>query len=226
MLDPIKVSIVTPGVAPAGGLMPVGIPASVVTAYLDARGIVVEKTTDFTILFLFSIGITKGKWGSLVSALCDFKRDYDANLPLDMAIPSLAKEHGARYAGMGLKDLADTMFAAMEQLGTTRLMSEAFSILPKPEMSPVRAYEHLVQGRVEQVTLDELAGRTVATGVVPYPPGIPLLMPGENAGPAGGPVLGYLKALEAYDRRFPGFAHDTHGVEVEDGTYRVYCLTA
>ena len=105
MLDPIKVSIVTPGVAPAGGLMPVGIPASVVTAYLDARGIVVEKTTDFTILFLFSIGITKGKWGSLVSALCDFKRDYDANLPLDMAIPSLAKAHGSRYAGMGLKDL-------------------------------------------------------------------------------------------------------------------------
>lgn len=51
-------------------------------------------------------------------------------------------------------------------------------------------------------------------------------MPGENAGPADGPVLGYLKALEAYDRRFPGFAHDTHGVEVEDGTYRVYCLTA
>ncbi|MCQ4384054.1 hypothetical protein NO136_19480, partial [Clostridioides difficile] len=94
-----------------------------------------------------------------------------------------------RYAGMGLKDLADTMFAAMEQLGTTRLMSEAFSILPPPEMSPVRAYEHLVQGRVEQVTLEELAGRTVATGVVPYPPGIPLLMPGENAGPAGGPVL-------------------------------------
>ena len=226
MLDPIKVSIVTPGVAAHGGLMPVGIPASVVTAYLDRHGIVVEKTTDFTILFLFSIGITKGKWGSLVSALCDFKRDYDANLPLDMAIPSLAKAHGSRYAGMGLKDLADTMFAAMEQLGTTRLMSEAFSILPKPEMSPVRAYEHLVQGRVEQVTLEELAGRTVATGVVPYPPGIPLLMPGENAGPADGPVLGYLKALEAYDRRFPGFAHDTHGVEVEDGTYRVYCLTA
>ena len=66
----------------------------------------------------------------------------------------------------------------------------------------MRAYEHLVQGRVEQVTLEELAGRTVATGVVPYPPGIPLLMPGENAGPADGPVLGYLKALEAYDRRF------------------------
>ena len=50
------------------------------------------------------------------------------------------------------------------------------------------------------------------------------MMPGENAGPADGPLLGYLKALEAYDSRFPGFTHDTHGVEVEDGVYHVYCL--
>ncbi|HTJ93239.1 MAG TPA: Orn/Lys/Arg decarboxylase N-terminal domain-containing protein [Pararobbsia sp.] len=225
MLDPIKVSIVTPGVAPRGGLMPVGIPASLVTAYLDSRGIVVEKTTDFTILVLFSIGITKGKWGSLVSALCDFKRDYDANVSLEQTIPALMEDHGNRYAGMGLKDLADTMFSAMKELKTTQMMSEGFSQLPHPEMSPVRAYERLVRGEVEQVTLDELAGRTVATGVVPYPPGIPLLMPGENAGPADGPILGYLKSLEAYDRRFPGFTHDTHGVEVEDGVYRVYCQT-
>jgi lysine decarboxylase/arginine decarboxylase len=98
-------------------------------------------------------------------------------------------------------------------------------VLPHPDLSPVRAYERLVRGEVEQVPLDQLAGRTVATGVVPYPPGIPLLMPGENAGAADGPVLGYLKALEAYDLRFPGFTHDTHGVEVEGGFYRVYCLT-
>lgn len=224
MLDPIKVSIVTPGVAPGGGLMPVGIPASVVTAYLDARGIVVEKTTDFTILFLFSIGVTKGKWGSLVSALCDFKRDYDANQSLEFTIPSLVADHPDRYTGMGLRDLADTMFQAMDQLKTTANMAAGFSVLPRPDMSPVNAYERLVQGDVEQVTLAELAGRTVATGVVPYPPGIPLLMPGENAGAADGPLLGYLKALESYDLRFPGFTHDTHGVEVEEGVYRIYCL--
>ena len=68
------------------------------------------------------------------------------------------------------------------------------------------------------------ASVAVATGVVPYPPGIPLLMPGENAGPADGPLLGYLKSLEAFDQRFPGFVHDTHGVEAEDGLYYVYCL--
>ena len=70
----------------------------------------------------------------------------------------------------------------------------------------------------------ELDFRRVATGIVPYPPGIPILMPGEEVGPADGPILGYLKSLEAIDRLFPGFGHDTHGVEVHDGTYRLQCL--
>ena len=91
-------------------------------------------------------------------------------------------------------------------------------------MSPVQAYENLVHNNVEKVKVDDMAGRTVATGVVPYPPGIPLLMPGENAGPADGPLLGYLKSLQAFDRRFPGFTHDTHGVEVTDGVYEILCL--
>ena len=38
-------------------------------------------------------------------------------------------------------------------------------------------------------------------------------------GPSGGALIGYLKALEAFDDRFPGFGHDTHGIEIEDGVY-------
>jgi arginine/lysine/ornithine decarboxylase len=91
-------------------------------------------------------------------------------------------------------------------------------------LSPVGAYERLVNDSVESLPLQRMAGRTVATGVVPYPPGIPLLMPGENAGDARGPMLGYLMALEAFDAEMPGFAHDTHGVEVVDGRYHVLCI--
>lgn len=71
---PIKVSILTPGVAPQGGLMSVGIPACIVTAYLARDGIVVEKTTGLYDPAAFSIGITKGKWGTLVNTLLDFKK--------------------------------------------------------------------------------------------------------------------------------------------------------
>ena len=69
-----------------------------------------------------------------------------------------------------------------------------------------------------------MANRILATGVVPYPPGIPMIMPGENAGGEDSPYIGYLRALQAWDRRFPGFSHETHGVENKDGTYYVYCL--
>lgn len=224
MLDPIKVSLVTPGVLTDGSLAESGIPAAVVSAYLDNKGIVVEKTTDFTILVLFSLGVTNGKWGTLLNALFEFKQDYDNNEPLRRVLPKLVKDNPHEYGETGLKELCDKMFAAMKELGTTKALSAAFSVLPKPDMTPVEAYENLVHNNVESMAVDQIADRTVATGVVPYPPGIPLLMPGENAGPADGPVLGYLKSLQAFDRKFPGFGHDTHGVEVKDGTYYVLCL--
>ena len=224
MLDPIKVSILTPGIVGPGKLGRTGIPAAILTAYLDHVGIEVEKTTDFTILLLFSIGITKGKWGTLLDALLQFKRDYDANASLERTIPALVSNHPSRYAGMGLRDLASETFEAMRNRSTTEHLARAFGSLPRADVSPVRAYEALVRGKVRRVTLEEAAGRTVATGIVPYPPGIPLIMPGENAGPADGPALTYLKDLEAYDRQFPGFGHETHGIEARSHEYTLLCL--
>ncbi|KKA09841.1 arginine decarboxylase [Pseudomonas ogarae] len=224
MLDPIKVSVLSPGMGDDGNLLDFGIPACVLSAYLGRQGIVVEKTTDFTVLFLFSIGITKGKWGTLVNALLDFKRDYDSNTDLELCLPDLLTANQLRYAGMGLKDLAEEIFAAMKETKTTAAMAQAFGMLPKAEFSPVEAYEKLVRNEVEQVTLEEAAGRIVATGIVPYPPGIPLLMPGENAGASDGPFLMYLKALESFDRSFPGFTHDTHGIESDGGQNRLLVL--
>jgi arginine/lysine/ornithine decarboxylase len=224
MLDPIKVSVVSPGVKTDGSFEDWGIPATLVTAYLDHRGIVVEKTTDFTILFLFSIGVTKAKSGSLINALLNFKHDFDLNAPLADVLPDLLSNHSDRYHGIGLKDLAEEMFAQMKSSKLLQLQAQAFSGLPSPELTPNETYQRLVHNQVEQVTVDEMNNRVVATGVVPYPPGIPMLMPGENAGPINGPYLGYLRALQAWDRRFPGFGHETHGVENKDGTYHIYCL--
>ena len=188
MLDPIKVSIVTPGVADKGGLDKTGIPATLVTGYLHYRGVEVEKTTDFTILVLFSIGITKGKWGTLLNGLLEFKRDYDANAPLEQVLPHLTSNHPATYGGMGLRDLADQMFAQLKESKQTQCMAEAFSTLPEPKLTPNNAYQYLVRDDIEHVPLEELADRVLATSVVPYPPGIPMLMPGEATGAGRRPV--------------------------------------
>jgi arginine decarboxylase len=224
MLDPIKVSIVTPGIADKGGLEKTGIPATLVTAYLHYRGVEVEKTTDFTVLVLFSIGITKGKWGTLLNALLDFKKDYDANAPLEQVLPGLVNDHGSTYGAMGLRDLASQMFEQLKLSKQTQSMAEAFSTLPEPKLSPNNAYQYLVRDEIEHVPLEELADRVLATSVVPYPPGIPMLMPGESTGADDGPYLGYLRALQNWDKRFPGFGHDTHGVENRDGTHFIQCL--
>ncbi len=225
MLDPIKVSVVTPGVADSGGLDKRGIPATLVTAYLHHRGVEVEKTTDFTVLFLFSIGITKGKWGTLLNALLEFKRDYDANVPLAEVLPD-AREAVTPMptARSGSAILSDQMFGQLKETRQTHWLAQAFSTLPTPLMTPEAAYQHLVRGNIEHVALENLADRVLATSVVPYPPGIPMLMPGETTGAADGPYLSYLRALSAWDRRFPGFGHDTHGVENREGAYYVQCL--
>jgi arginine/lysine/ornithine decarboxylase len=116
------------------------------------------------------------------------------------------------------------MFSQLRDSRQTHWLAEAFSTLPTPVMTPSAAYQRLVRDDIEHVPLDALANRVLATSVVPYPPGIPMLMPGESTGANDGPYLGYLRALWAWDKRFPGFGHDTHGVENRDGTYYVQCL--
>jgi arginine/lysine/ornithine decarboxylase len=224
MLDPIKVSVVTPGVADDGTFEKIGIPATLLTAYLDQRGIEVEKTTDFTILFLVSIGVTKGKYGTLINGLLHFKDDYDANLPLAEALKPVFELNPQRYAGMGLRDLGDEMFEQIKASDLLKWQAEAFSSLPAAVFTPAETYSRLVHNEIESVPIDQMAGRILATGIVPYPPGIPMLMPGENAGCSNSPYIRYLQALQAWDQRFPGFGHETHGVENKDGTYYVFCL--
>jgi arginine/lysine/ornithine decarboxylase len=224
MLDPVKVSIVSPGVAESGGLEANGVPAAVLAAYLRARGITVEKTTDFTVLILFSIGITKGKWGTLLNALLEFKRDHTRNAPLVEVLPHLVGAHAESYAGWGLRDLADAMFAHLHDSRHMFWLAAAFATLPEPVMTPRAAHQRLVRGDIEHVALDSLAGRVLATSVIPQPPGMPMLMPGESTGAADGPYLGYLRALASWDRRFPGFAHDVRGVVSCRGDYYVQCV--
>ena len=221
MLDPIKVTVVAPGIATDGSFEKRGIPAALISAYLVRHGFEYEKTQDFTVLFLFSIGMTKAKWGTLLTTLIKFKEDYDANTPLSVVLPDRVAAAPERYRGMGLRDLSDEMFDHYQRSDQMRHLQGAFSSLPALEMTPADAYRRLVRNEVERVKLDErCATASSATSVVPYPPGIPMMMPGENAG-AGRRTASSAtcKALRDWDRRFPGFGHETHGVEMEGGEY-------
>jgi lysine decarboxylase/arginine decarboxylase len=224
MLDPIKVTVLTPGVNDNGSLAAWGIPAAVVVKFLDTRGIINEKSGDYSILFLFSMGITKGKWGTLVTELFEFKRLYDENAPLEEVFPDLTDRCPARYAGMKLQDLVTEMHAFKRDHRMCELLQQAFSLLPEPVITYAEAYRKLVKNEVERVPVGKAGNRIAATGIVPYPPGIPLLAPGERTGGQEEPVLQYLLSLQEFDRMFPGFEHDTHGIENIDGEYVMNCI--
>ncbi|MEU5513371.1 Orn/Lys/Arg family decarboxylase [Streptomyces griseoaurantiacus] len=226
MLDPIKVTLTCPGLDARGAVSEWGVPARVLTAYLATRGIVVEKTDSYTTLVLFSMGITKGKWGTLLDALMDFKQLYDEGAPLDRVLPALVAGNPARYAGLGLRDLCREMHEHLREARLVDLLDAAFHRLPEQVAPPQHCYQRLVRGGTERIRLRDASGRVAAAMVTVTPPGIPVLMPGEGVGTQDGPLLRYLGALEAFDRRFPGFGSETHGVTREDGTgdYLIECL--
>jgi len=225
MLDPIKVTILTPGISSAGAPAEPGIPAALVSRFLDERGIVVEKTGAYSFLVLFSLGITRGKAGTLLAELGEFKRLHDAGAELALTLPRLQGEHGARYAGMTLRELAAELHAALTDADMTALTGGMYEHLPTPVTTPTAAYEHLVANTIEMVAVPDLAGRVSAAMVVPYPPGIPVIMPGERFPAQDADLLRYLAASESLAHRFPGFETEIHGIQIaDDGGYRVPCL--
>ncbi|MFF9085096.1 Orn/Lys/Arg decarboxylase N-terminal domain-containing protein [Streptomyces sp. NPDC014991] len=226
MLDPVKVTLTCPGITATGEMAEEGIPARVLTAYLATRNIVVEKTDSYTTLVLFSMGITKGKWGTLLDALMDFKALYDGDALLERVLPEAVAAHPRRYAGMTLRELCRQMHEQLRSARLVELLDTAFQQLPEPVFPPHHCYQRLVRGGTERVRIADAADRVAAAMVTVTPPGIPVLMPGESTGTPDGPLLRYLTALETFDRRFPGFRSETHGVTIDEdsGDYEIECL--
>lgn len=226
LLDPVKVTVTCPGVDALGGVAGFGVPARIVTAYLETRRIVVEKTDVYTFLLLFSMGITKGKWGTLLDALTDFKQLHDSDAALADVLPELVRAWPGRYGGLTLRRLCAQMHEHLAGNEVIRLLNEAFTSPEPPPaaLTPAGAYQRFLRGEVERVGLADLAGRVVATQVTTTPPGIPVLMPGERVGSTDSPLLRYLRLLEEFDQRFPGFASETHGVHRDGGKYLISCV--
>jgi arginine decarboxylase len=228
LVDPIKVTILTPGLSADGTMQQRGIPAAVVTKFLSARRIEIEKTGLYSFLVLFSMGITRGKWSTLITELINFKDLYDANAPLNRVLPALVEAHPDAYAKMGLRELCEQVHRAYGEYEMPKAQRDMYTTLPEMALRPADAYEHLVRGRLESVELDHLMGRTLAVMVVPYPPGIPVIMPGERLTPATKSIHDYLIEAREFDQKFPGFETDIHGLRFEPAAggrrYLVDCI--
>jgi len=219
MLDPIKSTIVTPGLNLDGKFGKTGIPASIVTKYLAEHGVVVEKTGLYSFFILFTIGITKGRWNTLLAALQQFKDDYEKNQPMWRILPEFCQQH-KRYEKMGLRDLCQHVHELYAKFDIARLTTEMYLSDLTPAMKPSDAYAHIAQRKTERVPVDELEGRITTSLITPYPPGIPLLIPGEVFNRK---IVDYLKFAREFAKLCPGFETDIHGlVEIEDESGNVH----
>ncbi|MDR0480763.1 MAG: arginine/lysine/ornithine decarboxylase [Gallionellaceae bacterium] len=223
MLDPIKATIITPGLNLDGDFHDSGIPAAMVTKYLAEHGVIVEKCGLYSFFIMFTIGITKGRWNTLLAALQQFKDDYDKNQPIWRILPEFAAKHPV-YERVGLRDLCQQIHDAYKASHVTTMTTEMYLSDMQPAMKPSDAFAKMAHDEIERVAIDDLEGRVTAVLLTPYPPGIPLLIPGERFNKT---IVDYLKFARDFNKRFPGFETDIHGLVAEkngETRYFVDCV--
>ena len=146
-----------------------------------------------------------------MTELQQFKMDYDTNQPLWRVMPEFVGKF-PMYERVGLRDLAQQIHEAYRRHDVARVTTEMYLSVMEPAMKPSDAYECLAHRRVDRVPIDELVGRITTMLVTPYPPGIPLLSPGERFNST---IIEYLKFVRTFNDLFPGFSTDVPGLGVE-----------
>ena len=216
MLDPIKATVITPGLDVSGSFSSPGIPAVVVTKYLAEHGIIVEKTGLYSFFIMFTIGITKGGWNTMVTELQQFKDDYDNNRPLWRILPEFVNKY-AQYEKVGLRDLCTQIHGVYKANAVAKLTTEMYLSSMEPAMKPADAWARLAHREIDRVEIDQLEGRVTSVLLTPYPPGIPLLIPGERFNAI---IVRYLKFAKNFNQKFPGFDTDIHGLVADETSRR------
>jgi arginine decarboxylase len=90
-----------------------------------------------------------------------------------------------------------------------RVTIEMYQSDMAPAMKPSEAYARMAHREMDRVEIDELEGRITTVLLTPYPPGIPLLIPGERFNRT---IVEYLKFARKFNAAFPGFESDIHGL--------------
>jgi lysine decarboxylase len=135
---------------------------------LIKRGIVPELTTGNILMLMTGIGNTREDYDRLLSALKQIIRERRQQLGSSSPSPSAQK--GASHTDSVL------MSRAQVPLSPTPKKTQLFAI-PK---------------KWKRIPLIEAEGKICASSIIPYPPGIPLVCPGEMLDKD---TIAYIKAL-------------------------------
>ena len=207
LTDPCKVLLVTDP-----------LPAPLLSHFLESRHVTVEKSDFHTLLFLIEPGDTKEKQEHLLSLLQECEAAYEANTPMSVFAPHLTCQKGE-----GLKDFSLRYQDFLRREEAARLTQVLFDEdhFPKAMLTGKEAHQAFLKGARERVPLPKAKGRVSLEMILPYPPGITVLEPGEVWTDE---VLSYFLFLQKYKSAFPDFSPEILGVHGKEAETYVWVL--
>lgn len=210
-LDPIKVTLLTPGLNNKE-YDDFGVPACLVAKFLEYQGMVVEKTGPYSLLFLFGIGSERSKSLKLLNELTSFKRAFDDNQKIEKVLPNLYQEAPRFYRQYTIQQLAQKIHQLYIKRNLCGLMYKAYETLPTLYLTPYQTRQMIIRGRIKTAYLNELVGEICSEMILPYPPGIPLILPGEKITRKSKVIVEFLQTLCLVGNEYPGIETNIHGV--------------
>lgn len=207
LTDPCKVLLTT------GPL-----PAPLLSHWLESHHVTAEKSDFHTLLFLVEPSDREEKWEHLLSLFEDCEGAYEDNAPMSAFAPDVTC-----LPGEGLKDYSLRYMDFLEKEQASRLSQTLFAEdhLPKAALTGRSAHQAFLKGARERVPLCEAEGRVSLEMILPYPPGITVLEPGEVWTDE---VLSYFLFLQKYSSTFPDFSPEILGVHGNGNDAYVWVL--
>lgn len=207
LTDPCKVLLTT------GPL-----PAPLLSHWLESRHVTVEKSDFHTLLFLIEPSDRQEKCERLLSLFEECETAYEANAPMSSFAPDITC-----LPGEGLKDYSLRYMDFLEKEQASRLSQTLFAEdhFPKAALTGRSAHQAFLKGARERVPLPKAKGRISLEMILPYPPGITVLEPGEVWTDE---VLSYFLFLQKYSSTFPDFSPEILGVHGNGNDAYVWVL--
>lgn len=207
LTDPCKVLLTT------GPL-----PAPLLSHWLESRHVTVEKSDFHTLLFLIEPSDRQEKCERLLSLFEECETAYEANAPMSSFAPDVTC-----LPGEGLKDYSLRYMDFLEKEQASRLSQTLFAEdhFPKAALTGRSAHQAFLKGARERVPLPKAKGRISLEMILPYPPGITVLEPGEVWTDE---VLSYFLFLQKYSSTFPDFSPEILGVHGNGNDAYVWVL--
>lgn len=207
LTDPCKVLLTT------GPL-----PAPLLSHWLENRHVTVEKSDFHTLLFLVEPSDRQEKCERLLSLFEECETAYEANAPMSSFAPDVTC-----LPGEGLKDYSLRYMDFLEKEQASRLSQTLFAEdhFPKAALTGRSAHQAFLKGARERVPLPKAKGRISLEMILPYPPGITVLEPGEVWTDE---VLSYFLFLQKYSSTFPDFSPEILGVHGSGNDAYVWVL--